>query len=211
MSREAARREMKSIPPGVVTLLLSRTIKPGLEKNYERALSEHLDEIQRRPGSLGITVFRPPRGSRSWSFVLKFDSRNSLEEWQRSSSHARWKALVGPMTEKEDMSTLTGMETWFSVPGMGVVYPPARWKMAVTTWLAIYPAVLVVQLALPSSFTSLPLPLRALGLTLILVPAMTFVLMPTLSRLLRPWLYASKDRGEPVRPRVQAERPQSLG
>jgi len=202
--------KMEVIPGPVVTVLLSRTIKPGLEKAYERALSDHLDEIQRRPGNLGITVFRPPKGSRSWSFVLKFDSEKSLDQWQQSQSHALWKAKVGPMTEKEDMSTLTGMETWFSVPGMGVVSPPARWKMAVTTWLAIYPAVLVVQLLLPSSFGSLPLPVRVLILTLVLVPAMTFVLMPTLSKLLRPWLYASEVE-EPIRPQVRGERPQSLG
>ncbi|MDQ3849178.1 MAG: hypothetical protein M3296_00980 [Actinomycetota bacterium] len=57
------------------------------------------------------------------------------------------------------------------------------------TWLAIYPAItLVLWLFEPLGLLDLPLPLRTLILTAVLVPVMVFVLMPALTRLLRGWL-----------------------
>ncbi len=60
-----------------------------------------------------------------------------------------------------------------------------RWVLALITWLAIYPTI-TVALALfePLGLVRLPLALRTLVLTLAVVPAMVFVLVPGLTRLL---------------------------
>jgi antibiotic biosynthesis monooxygenase (ABM) superfamily enzyme len=63
--------------------------------------------------------------------------------------------------------------------------------MVLTTFLAAYPLVLLVQWLLVPHTTGWPLPLRAVVFPAVLLPTLTYVLMPRLSRLLRLWLYPS--------------------
>lgn len=66
---------------------------------------------------------------------------------------------------------------------------PRRYKQGVLTWLAIYPTItLALWLFEPLGLLGLPLPLRTLVLTGVLVPTMVFVLMPALTRLFGRWL-----------------------
>jgi hypothetical protein len=65
---------------------------------------------------------------------------------------------------------------------------PPKWKFAVMVWLAIYPAITVLQFLIGDVLVRLPIPLRTLILTGILVPLMVFVLLPLLRRLLGSWL-----------------------
>lgn len=57
-----------------------------------------------------------------------------------------------------------------------------RWQLALITWLAIYPTI-TVMLALfePLGLLNLPLELRTLALTVVLVPLMVFILVPGLT------------------------------
>ena len=65
---------------------------------------------------------------------------------------------------------------------------PPRYKTSVVIWLAIYPLVTLVQLLLGPWLSRFPVPVAALILTLLLVPLMTYVMMPLLERLLGSWL-----------------------
>ena len=65
---------------------------------------------------------------------------------------------------------------------------PPKWKFAVMVWLAIYPAITFLQFLIGDVLVRLPIPLRTLTLTVILVPLMVFVLLPLLRRLLGSWL-----------------------
>ena len=63
---------------------------------------------------------------------------------------------------------------------------PPRYKSAIVTWVAVYPTITVLfALCKPLGLMALPLPLRTLLLTAILVPTMAFVLVPTISRITR--------------------------
>jgi antibiotic biosynthesis monooxygenase (ABM) superfamily enzyme len=88
----------------------------------------------------------------------------------------------------EDRAHTTGMETWFSLPDRSVHAPP-RWKMALVTFSGVYPLSVILQLTAVPAAKEWPLPLRALVFPVILVPLLTYVIMPGLSRLLRDWLY----------------------
>jgi uncharacterized protein len=63
-----------------------------------------------------------------------------------------------------------------------------RFKVAVVTWVAIYPALTVTLALFSPVIAPLPLPLRTLVLTVVLVPIMVYVLVPTVQRLLAGWL-----------------------
>jgi antibiotic biosynthesis monooxygenase (ABM) superfamily enzyme len=66
-----------------------------------------------------------------------------------------------------------------------------RHKLAVATWLAIYPT---ITLALPGleafGVNHLALPLRTLAISLVVVPAVVFVVAPAVTQLLSGWLHA---------------------
>jgi antibiotic biosynthesis monooxygenase (ABM) superfamily enzyme len=62
------------------------------------------------------------------------------------------------------------------------------WRSAFIVWVAIYPALTLLQLVMGDVLRKLPLPLATLVSTLILVPAMVFVLIPVSSKLLGPLL-----------------------
>jgi uncharacterized protein len=68
---------------------------------------------------------------------------------------------------------------------------PPRHKLAVLTWLAIYPTVTTVSAVLQSvGLTDVPLPIRTMAITLIVVPVVVFFVAPALTRLFGPWLRA---------------------
>lgn len=65
---------------------------------------------------------------------------------------------------------------------------PPKWKFAIMVWMAIYPSITLVQLLIGKQLTKLPLPLRTLIMTGILVPLMVYVLLPLFRKLLGNWL-----------------------
>lgn len=59
----------------------------------------------------------------------------------------------------------------------------AKLLMALKIWVAIYPAITLVLWLFGKPLAQLPLGLRTLFLTLVLVPLMVFVLLPLVNRL----------------------------
>ena len=70
---------------------------------------------------------------------------------------------------------------------------PPRWKQAVTIWLGFFPTNLLASwlLGFVPGFTEWPLVLRVLFATLALTPVMTYLVLPWVTRMLRPWLQRS--------------------
>jgi antibiotic biosynthesis monooxygenase (ABM) superfamily enzyme len=66
--------------------------------------------------------------------------------------------------------------------------PPKRWKLAILVWLVIYPTLLLLNYVLMPLMTNFALPLKALVMSLILVPFMVFVALPQLQRIFFKWL-----------------------
>ncbi len=63
---------------------------------------------------------------------------------------------------------------------------PQRHRQALLTWIAIYPSVTLISWLFQAlGLLELPLPLRTLILTVLLVPTMVYALLPLLSRLCR--------------------------
>lgn len=68
---------------------------------------------------------------------------------------------------------------------------PPRYKQAVITWLAVYPALTATLAVLGPLMETWPLPLRTLLVTLLLVPVVVYVILPLLNRVFRGWLFPS--------------------
>ncbi|MFM1873235.1 MAG: hypothetical protein RL398_2657 [Planctomycetota bacterium] len=66
---------------------------------------------------------------------------------------------------------------------------PNRHKMVLLTWLGIWPTItLVLTFALPELLPRFPLPVVTLIVTALVVPLMSYLVMPLLLRLFGPWV-----------------------
>ena len=83
-----------------------------------------------------------------------------------------------------------GFTPWFTLPDHSAASnSPARYKMALLTILALYPPLLVLSTLLQYLLHGWPRALLMLLTVLLLVPAMTYYIMPWMTRLFRSWLY----------------------
>ncbi|CAM3800059.1 hypothetical protein FLCU109888_02095 [Flavobacterium cucumis] len=65
---------------------------------------------------------------------------------------------------------------------------PPKWKFAILVWIAIYPSITFLTFLIGDSIQNLPLPIKTLIMTGILVPLMIFVLLPLLRGIMGNWL-----------------------
>lgn len=167
--------------PEPVTVVVTRRVRPGREDDFAAWFEALRAAAGRIPGYLGTTVLADPAGTRH--IVERFADDTSLRTWEASRERARLIEEADGFSSAERRH-LSGLETWFDIPGA-----PPRWKMAVTTFAAAYPiAYLVLRVAGPHE-GGLPASLRALITVAVLVPALTWIVMPRLTHLLRRWLY----------------------
>jgi uncharacterized protein len=179
---------------GPVTTTVTRRVKPGHETFYESFLEGIISAASRFPGHLGVEVFRPQSPAGEYRTVYRFDTAEHLRAWLDSGERAVWLEraephVIGPMRT----SFVTGLETWFTLPGQPGPAPPP-YKMALLTWITIFPLITAVVAITGPLLEELPVVVR-LGITTALtVPLMTWVVMPRVTRLLRGWLYPPHDR-----------------
>jgi uncharacterized protein len=195
LSPEDGARATASTPPdggeGPITTTVTRRVKPGHESFYEQFLNGIIAAASKYPGHLGVEVFRPESATAGeYRIVYRFDNAEHLRRWLDSEEHAAWLEraephVIGPMRR----SFVTGLESWFTLPGSPGTPPPPPYKMALLTWITIFPLITVVIVASQPLLEDLPLVLRLGIITAVTVPLMTWVLMPRVTRLLRTWLY----------------------
>ncbi|MEU5217385.1 antibiotic biosynthesis monooxygenase [Streptomyces sp. NPDC020807] len=184
------RLEHATVPAdtGEVTLLIARRVEPGHEAAFEAWARGILETAAAFPGHLGYGLFRSSGGEAPWFLVHRFRNAAACQAWQESPERASWFAdCRGHHHIEIARRTLTGMETWFAKPGSTRPAPP-RWKMAISATLAIYPLALLAGFLLTPHLTALPLVLSTAITAAVLNLLMTYVAMPSVSRILRDWL-----------------------
>jgi antibiotic biosynthesis monooxygenase (ABM) superfamily enzyme len=187
-----------------VTVQIVRVVRPGLEATLEAALHDFIASSLSSPDQQGVHVLRPGpgTGSREYTVLRHFANVQARDDFFASPLFARWQQSVAPLVEGEPhYETLCGLETWFALPGAAAIIPPPRWKMALVTLLAVYPLNLLLQLAVAPFINSWPLLLKTLVMALCMVLALTWLIMPNLTRLMRRWLHpvAPQHQSAPVK------------
>lgn len=142
-------------------------------------------------GYLGIQLVRPGEDPEVqdalYHVLLAFDRLPSLDAWKASPE--RRQALDATQSFIEGtfhMRPTDGLAMLFRT---SAPMPPPRWKVAVT-WLGICPMVDLVLLAMGDRLNAWALLLSTVLFALMVVALMTWVVAPTLTRWLRPWLMA---------------------
>jgi len=172
-----------------VTVIVARRIRPGCEQDFERWASGVSADAATFGGYLGATLQRPqPAADEPYVLVFRFAGPDDLARWNASSQRASWLTRVEGMTrDVPHLEVLTGMEHWFGHPSG--VSTPARSKMAVVTWLVIFPLAVVVPVLMAPLIASWH-PLARTGVsTAAIVTMMTYAIMPRVMRLAGSWLF----------------------
>jgi antibiotic biosynthesis monooxygenase (ABM) superfamily enzyme len=175
-----------------VTVAVIRVVKPGCEEAFERALHDFVQDSLHLPGQLGVHILRPPpgSGSREYGILRRFENAEARDEFYRSPLFEKWKQKVVGLVEGDPRyERLSGLETWFTLPGQRAIVPPPRWKMALVTLLAVYPLSMVLSITVGNWISRWPMLLNSLVFNALIVSGLTWFLMPLLTRLFKPWLY----------------------
>ncbi|RYG67133.1 antibiotic biosynthesis monooxygenase [bacterium] len=175
-----------------VTVHVVRTVRPGFEAEFEAKLHEFIAESLTAEDAAGVHVLRPAAGSgsRIYGILRRFKNAKARAEFYASPKFAQWEAEVAHMVEGEPgYEALSGLETWFALPGNPPVAPPPRWKMAAVTLLAVFPLSLVLQKSVGLVVKPWHPLLQTLTISICMVGMLTWVLMPNLSRALEHWLH----------------------
>ena len=185
---------------GPVTATVTRRVKPGHETFYEQFLAGIIAAASTFPGHLGVEVFRPESATAGeYRTVYRFDTAEHLRAWLDSGEHAAWLEraephVLGPVRT----SFVTGLESWFTLPGQPAAAAPPPYKMALLTWITIFPLITAVVAVTGPPLKQLPLAMRLAITTALTVSLMTWVVMPRVTRLLRGWLYPDRRHSPPT-------------
>ena len=176
--------------PTAVTVLVTRRIKPGHEAMFESLMENMMAAAKDFNGHLGSQLVKPTAEEPGlYQVVFAFDSDAHLQVWQSSPARALGLAAIEPLAEgPAQMRQVIGMAHWFMTGTQHA--PPPRWKVAITTWLGIFPTVLLLFTLLGDVLAPWPLVPRVMLLTMLVVLIMTWVVAPQMTRLMKPWLHS---------------------
>jgi antibiotic biosynthesis monooxygenase (ABM) superfamily enzyme len=172
-----------------IHVAITRRVRPGYEMEFQQALQEFFATSLGHPGVQGAHMLVPPPGATTPEFgILRtFAGAKEQADFYQSPLFLAWEERIKPLTEGEPVyRQLSGLEAWFRSPSA----PPPRWKMALLTWIAVWPVswwvgLLLRPLLSPDIPSFLVSGILAAGIVLIL----TWIAMPLLVRLVHRWLH----------------------
>lgn len=177
-----------------VHVAITRRVKPGCEAAFEDAISRFFSDTLREKASLGALLIRPLPGTqnRTYGILRSFASEQDRDAFYNSINFLKWDESAKSLVEEDyTRQNLHGLEAFFTDPSL--IHHPPRWKMALVTWIGVWPTVYAISSAISLQLSGLH-PVLATGVvTLIVVLALTWAVMPVLTRLLRSWLRGAAD------------------
>lgn len=180
-----------------VISIFRRRVRAGSEARYEDWLTGIARSAARSPGSQGTTILRPTEGGSEYVAITQFETTESLEAWLGSADRESWMSGLRTIDVcHEDVSTLAGMERWFTLSQRERAFPP-RYKTAALVLLGLYPLVLALDVVLGPLLSGLPRPVGLLASLLVSVPIMVWSVLPWLTGVFSGWLHPRASQEEP--------------
>ena len=171
-----------------IHVAITRRVLPGREVEFQQALREFFHKSFTHNSVLGASMLTPgpDSGSREFGILRTFADERERDAFYASEIFKQWEARARTMTEGEpEYRQLHGLEAWFRSP-----HPPPRWKMALVTLLGVYPASVLLGLMIGPALNGKSIFLSSLIIGALMVAMLTWILMPLLTRLLKPWLHS---------------------
>lgn len=173
-----------------IHVAITRKIKPGREAEFQAALQEFFKTSFAHIGVHGASMLVPPPGSPSPEFgILRtFADAQQRDDFYASPMFQAWEERVKPLTDgTPEYRELNGLEAWFRNPHK----PPPRWKMALLTWIAVWPVSMAVPAALkPLIGQTVSNVVFAGAVAAGIVVVLTWIAMPLLVKVMKPLLHS---------------------
>lgn len=169
-----------------IHIAITRRVRPGREAEFQEALHQFFKESFADPAVLGASMIvpAPGDGAREFGILRTFRDASQRDAFYASPLYQAWEERARPLTEGEpEHRELHGLEAWFRSPGA-----PPRWKMAVVTFAGVYPLTALLPRFIGGLLGSWHPLLINVVVTGLVVSLLSWVVMPTLTRLFHPWL-----------------------
>ena len=143
-------------------------------------------------GHRGINILRPAAGRRDYIVVDQFSDEGSRQNFKTSPEYQEWMKRLGELTEGDPrIEELSGLEGWFTPPEDAALAKPSKYKMAVATFLGVFPVAMLLNLGLGPLIRSWPFVLSNAVFNACVVILLTWVVMPLVTRALHRWLFST--------------------
>jgi antibiotic biosynthesis monooxygenase (ABM) superfamily enzyme len=186
---------------GPVTVIVTRKAKEGKIREFEEWMDGIIHEVLKFEGHMGSNIIRPADelSNPEYVIIFRFDTYDNLAKWERSQVRQEWLEKSKGLTEGEAVvEKQTGLEFWFTphpdaskATDAHAISPP-RYKMAIVVIGIIFVLVSVMLPQIQQATGSLPALLSTFIGVAIIVLLMTYVIMPAVTKLLKPWLSKSR-------------------
>lgn len=179
--------------PAKVTRIVRRQVTPGHEEQFEAIAREMFATMQRFPGFLGATLIPPDAAGDDYQVVNHFASEEALKNWDASPERADILHRFNDHAENEpEFRRLTGLEAWFTTATVPASMHPPKHRMTFVTWLGIWPtaSLLIWGLQWLWGVVRPPFLVQTAVTTALIALAMSYLVMPRLTRLMKGFLVA---------------------
>jgi len=183
---------------GPVTVIVTRKARKEKIREFEEWMDGIIHEAMKFEGHMGVNIIRPSDLSNpEYVIIFRFNTYENLVKWEKSEIRKEWLKKSKNLTEGEPVVEMqTGLEFWFT-PRSGtssneLAAPPPRYKMAIVTGGIIFIMINTLLPLIRQLTVDLHFLLSTLVAIAIMVTLMTYVIMPSVTRMLRPWLAKKK-------------------
>jgi antibiotic biosynthesis monooxygenase (ABM) superfamily enzyme len=172
-----------------VTRIVHRRANTGQERQYESLVRGMLAACSRTHGYLFSTVIPPRVDGEEFHIVQCFTTQAALDTWTNSKEAAQWHERLREVSDYDpEYRVFLTSDLWFSATGFEGAKQPARWRMAVLTWLGIFPTASIAVAALFPLLIEVPYIPKMMIVTALVVIVMYWIIMPRLLLWLGWWV-----------------------
>ena len=169
--------------------VVRRRAKPGCERAYEALVAGMFEQAKGFHGYLSAELIPPETPGGEYQILQRFATEQDLVRWNDSEERATWLERLRPVAEGDpEYRLLTGLDAWFAPTVLPTSKPPVRWRMTVVSWLGIFPTVAALLWFVAPLLAPLPFLVRTAIFTALVAVAMSYLVMPRLSRWMAWWL-----------------------
>ncbi|CAM3250304.1 hypothetical protein SPAN111604_13195 [Sphingomonas antarctica] len=174
-----------------MTIVQTRLVRLKDIAEFESALGQLVAAAASFSGRISTQILRGPAlaEGRQYHIVYTFADEQSLRDWEVSPERREGASIVEALATSAERRELTGLEAWFDLPSAAP--PPSRHRMALLTWVAIWPLISVISRLSATALSGLPNLARTGITSAVMVAAMTYLAMPNLTRLVGNWISPS--------------------
>ena len=179
-----------------IHVAITRRVKHGCEKEFESSIQTFFKDSFIATGSLGAQLIKSLPGSsdQTYGILRSFASEQDRDQFYQSHHFLEWEKTVEQLVEPDyTRNDLHGLEAFFVNPS-ATRHPP-KWKMAIVTWLGVWPTVFIISMFTSPYLQGLPAWLATGFATLLVVLALTWMVMPLLIKIFQPWLLKQNTGG----------------